>query len=169
MDYPVPVAETRNWRTAALVAAAVAAVELVVLLVVGIAYFAWPYVSTARGQADAKESAARTSPAKGHRREAAGPMHRRSETSVLVLNGNGIPGAADQAATSVHARRYVVTGAANASRSDFARTLVMYRSGWEPEAKRLAKDVGAKRVAPLDGMRPRQLLGANLALVIGRR
>ena len=85
-----------------------------------------------------------------------------------MLNGNGVPGAADSAAARISLRHYVVTGAANAARSDFARTLVMYSPGWEPEARRLANEMGAKRVAPLDGMRTSDLMGAHLALIIGR-
>jgi hypothetical protein len=43
----------------------------------------------------------------------------------------------------------------------------MYRPGYEPEARRLAKDVGIRVVGPLDGMKPRQLLGAHVALILG--
>ena len=168
MDYPV--VATRNWRATALVAAAVAALELLVLLVLGIAFLAKPVLTQERAHAQATSRTDVTPAAPtGADDDVAGPVHTRSETSVVVLNGNGIPGAADDAAAQVHARRYVVTGATNASRSDFPRTLVMYRPGWEREAKRLAADVGAKRVAPLDGMRAHELMGANIALILGRR
>jgi hypothetical protein len=42
----------------------------------------------------------------------------------------------------------------------------MYRPGFAREAKRLGRDVGV-RVAPLDGMRIRDLQGAHVALVVG--
>ncbi len=43
----------------------------------------------------------------------------------------------------------------------------MYRKGYQPEANRLAKDVGVKLVGPLDGLREPQLMGAHIALVVG--
>ena len=45
----------------------------------------------------------------------------------------------------------------------------MYRPGFEQEADRLANDVHVRRVVPLDGMRPGELQGAHLALIIGAR
>ena len=55
----------------------------------------------------------------------------------------------------------------NASRSDFTRSVVMYRKGFRPEAERLARDVGVKAVGPLDGLRPKELMGAHVAYVVG--
>jgi hypothetical protein len=43
----------------------------------------------------------------------------------------------------------------------------MYRSGFEGEARRLARDIGVRRVAPLDGIQRRDLQGAHIALIIG--
>jgi hypothetical protein len=43
----------------------------------------------------------------------------------------------------------------------------MYRPGFEGEARRLARDLGIKRVAPLDGLRASELQGAHLALIVG--
>lgn len=172
MEYPVTLAPGRDWRTTAFVAAAVAAFELVVLLVVAVAAFGLPFATEHRellrlpkGEAAVNAHApARTTPS-------ASPAARlpRSETSVVVLNGNGIPGAADLASRKVRDLRYVVAGTANAPRSDFTRTMVMYRPGFEGEAHRLARDVRAKRVVPLDGMRASDLMGAQIALIIGRK
>jgi hypothetical protein len=47
------------------------------------------------------------------------------------------------------------------------RSLVMFRPGYEAEGRRLARDLRVRIVRPLDGMRPRQLLGAHLVLIIG--
>jgi hypothetical protein len=93
----------------------------------------------------------------------------RAKTHVLVLNGNGLAGAAGQLAAVVRAMRYPVAGIADASRRDFPRTIVMYRSGFRGEAERLAKDLGLarNRSMPLDGMRPAELGGAQLALIVG--
>ena len=64
---------------------------------------------------------------------------------------------------------YLIAGTANAPRTDFARSLVMYRPGYKGEAMRLAKDVRVRRVVPLDGMRAAALQGAHIALILGRQ
>jgi hypothetical protein len=43
----------------------------------------------------------------------------------------------------------------------------MYRGMFRPEAVRLAHDVHASVVAPLDGLKPSELMGAQLVLVLG--
>ena len=43
----------------------------------------------------------------------------------------------------------------------------MFRPGYKPAAQRLAKDIGIKRVIPLDGITKGDLQGAQLALIIG--
>ena len=48
------------------------------------------------------------------------------------------------------------------------RTLIMYRPGYEAEGARLGRDLHVRIVRPLDGMRPVQLLGAHLVLIMGR-
>jgi hypothetical protein len=45
----------------------------------------------------------------------------------------------------------------------------MYRTGYRGEALRLARDLKLKVVGPLDGVRPKELMGAHLALVLGDR
>ena len=91
----------------------------------------------------------------------------RGETSVIVLNGNGIAGAAAAAADRVKGRGYMVAATGNATRSNYGQSVVMYRSGRKPEAQRLARDLGIKLVGPLEGMSTRALLGAHVALVLG--
>ena len=81
----------------------------------------------------------------------------RTKVRVLVLNGNGRQGAAAVAAARVRQRGYRIGGVANASRSNFARSIVMYRPGFVGEGRRLARDLGVKQVTPLDGMRLSQL------------
>jgi hypothetical protein len=90
----------------------------------------------------------------------------RSDTSVLVLNGNGVSGAAHDAASRVQARGYSVGGVGNAKRTDYMRSVVMYRPGYRGEALRLARDLRIKIVGPLDGLRVRDLMGAQLAVVV---
>ena len=47
------------------------------------------------------------------------------------------------------------------------RTIVMYRAGYEAEAARLARDLRVRVVRPLDGLRPAQLMGSHLVLILG--
>jgi hypothetical protein len=91
----------------------------------------------------------------------------RDKTSVVVLNGNGLPGAAAVAAQRLHHFHYIVAATGNAPRTDFQRSLVMYRKGFEGEAIRLAHDLHLRRVTPLDGLKLHDLQGAHVALIIG--
>lgn len=159
---------------AAIVAAAIAALELFVLVIVGIS-FATKLLSNEAGRAasvgaEAPAADEAASAGAGARAQAAGeaaPLLPRGDTSVLVLNGNGVRGAAAIAAEQVRGLRYLIAGTGNAPRTDFRRSLVMYRPGREGEAARLAQDLKVKRVAPLDGMRLRDLQGAHLAFIVG--
>jgi hypothetical protein len=173
LEYPATLPAVRNWRTAALVATAVAVLELLVLLALAVAAFGLPFAAEQKARLAGERGVAvrsdAKSPAEQGKRNAPAPTRPRSETSVVVLNGNGVPGAADLASRRVQLFRYIVTGTANAPRADFARTLVMFRPGFEGEARRLARDLGVRRVAPLDGMRASHLMGAHVALVLGRR
>jgi hypothetical protein len=162
----------RPWRAAALVAAAIATIELFVLIIIGIAVGARFLVTETNGAA-AAPLAVRDQPAttaatgEPTAAKSAAPLTRR-ETSVLVLNGNGVSGAAAAAADRVRRFDYLIAGTGDAPRTDFRRSLVMYRSGFEGEARRLAADLKLKRVIPLDGLRVRDLQGAHVALILGR-
>lgn len=153
------------WRTATLVASAVAVLELAVLVVVGAMLLAEPVSEHVREAAEAKVFAPVA--AKPRTKPVGSPKLSRAETSVVVLNGNGRPGAAAEGADAVRRRGYTIGTVGNAPRSDFTRTLVMYRDGYRAEAVRLAADLHVKIVGPLDGLRPADLLGAHLALVVG--
>jgi hypothetical protein len=167
------------WRRATVVAITVAAVELVALLTIAAVFLGGPMLDWAKGTTGVQPASG--APAKKHARHertaapaankpaAERPRLARTETSVLVLNGNGIAGAAADEAQAVRHRGYLVASVGNAPRSDYRRTVVMYRPGYRPEAARLARDVHARIVSPLDGLRPRQLLGAHVAVVIGAK
>ena len=154
------------WRTATLVAAAVATAELVILVVLGVALLAEPVSEHVRQAAEAKvfepvTPKSRSAPPLG------APKLSRAETSVIVLNGSGRSGAAAENAGAVRSLGYTIGTVGNAPRSDFTRTLVMFRPGYRAEAVRLAADLKLKIVGPLDGLRPSDLLGAHLALIVG--
>jgi hypothetical protein len=84
----------------------------------------------------------------------------------MVLNGNGVSGAAHEAASRVREHGYSVGEVGNAARTDYMRSLVMYRPGYRGEALRLARDLRIKIVGPLDGLRVSDLMGAHVAVVV---
>lgn len=160
----------RPWRTATLVVAAVAAVELVLLVVIGGALLARsePAAPAAKTRA-AKAVAAKTSTPKAAARGnvAAQADLPRRKVKVVVLNGNGRTGAAAAAASRVSHRGYRLGVVGNAPSHDYPRSIVMYRTGFAAEGRRLARDLGVQIVSPLDGIRPRQLSGAHAVLILG--
>lgn len=160
---------------AAFVAGAVAAVELLVLIVVGGALIAKASTDAAAKPAQ-KAAVTRTAAAKTGSSSAAATPRRatvpaaglpRTRVSVLVLNGGSRQGAAAATAAKASRRGYRIGSVANAPSSDFTRTLVMYRKGFEGEGRRLASDLGIKIVGPLDGLRTAQLNGSHAVVVLG--
>jgi hypothetical protein len=163
VDYPVG---TNRWRTRAILFALVAAVELVVLAAVGAATLAPAFMGGVEEAARDHQLAPqkpRVNPAATER-----PMLAPAETSVIVLNGNGIAGAAAGTGRRVKGLNYVLSGVGNAPSSDYRQSMVMYRKGFDREAKALAKATGIKLVGPIDGIRTQDLMGAHIALVVGR-
>ena len=85
----------------------------------------------------------------------------------MVLNGNGRAGAAAAAADRVkaqglHRRQRRQRGGDHAAHADHVPP------GYGAEASRLGRDLRIRVVRPLDGMSPRQLLGAHLVLILGK-
>ena len=95
------------------------------------------------------------------------PLRPRARLSVLVLNGNGVKGAAGAKAVSLQTLGYGSSHSENAPRHDYARSMVMYLPGYAQEARRLGRDAGVRIVATLDGMRRAQLKGSQLVVVLG--
>jgi apolipoprotein N-acyltransferase len=178
MDHPVEYEPFQPWRVAAMVATGVAAVELFILLLIGFVLGAKAFsdkTETATIAAIKREApqAAQTQPSE---QKAADSQQQtkeepkvatRGHTSVVILNGNGIPGAAAVNADKAHSMHYLITATGNAPSTGFARSIVMFRPGFKPAAKRLAKDMGVKAVSPLDGVTKGDLQGAQLALIVG--
>jgi hypothetical protein len=154
----------RPWRTTAIVASGIAAVELLVLLILATAMIGKGVSAHAR---EAGLARATGIPSKPIHPEPKRATLARGETAVVVLNGNGRTGAAAATASRVRARGYPVAGTGNAARSDYGQSVVMYRPGRKPEAKRLARDMGIRLVGPLEGIRTRDLMGAQVALILG--
>ncbi len=186
MNYPLPldrIQTAQQWRTVTLVVCAVAAVELVLLLVLGGALLVKPadpadvvrtrpiFEAAKPGQATAPavKAAIATKTATRHKTPSGslGAELPRRKVHVLVLNGNGRQGAAASAASRVSRRGYKITAVANAPTHDYVHSIVLYRPGFKGEARRFAKDMGVRIVGPLDGMRPGQLHGAHTVLILG--
>jgi hypothetical protein len=164
----------RPWRTATVVVAAIAAIELVLLVMAGGALLAKPEPRTHRAAPKAAAQRATAASATLEKRRVQQTVARtpaaqlpRRKVTVVVLNGNGRQGAAAAAADRVHRRGYRIGLVANAPSHNYATSLVMYRKGFQGEARRLARDLGVKVVGPLDGMRPGQLHGAHAVLILG--
>jgi len=175
VDAPLTPPDTlvRPWRLATLVASLVAAVELVGLVVLGFLLLAKPLAHAIQHRA-ATSGAATTKPkpAAHHLvkpKSIGKPHHTRAHTGVLVLNGNGRAGAAHVEASRLQSLGYRIRGAANAARSDYATTVVMFRPRWAAEGHRLAHDLHVSVVGPLDGLRTSALHGAQLVVVLGAR
>jgi LytR cell envelope-related transcriptional attenuator len=156
------------WRTATLVAGAFAMLELAALVVVGTLLLARPLHHAAAAPKPATAPAVRhvahvrpVPKVKPH------ALRARSHVAVLVLNGNGVQGAASSEAAHLQALGYRIGGAQNAVRHDYARSMVMYAPGWREEARRLSRDTGIRMVAPVDGMKRSALRASPLVLLLG--
>ena len=159
VEHALSNASGHPWRTIAAVAAGVATLELLGLIAVGTALLAKPVAHAARAEVQKPAAAPKKAPVR--------PLLPRGRVSVTVLNGNGIAGAAASMASRVRARGYLIGQVGNAQRGGYGRTVVMYRIGRRPEALRLARDLGIRAVSPLDGLKPRNLRGAQVAVVVG--
>jgi hypothetical protein len=153
------------WRAATLVVGAIAAFELVALIAIGAVRLAPTHHAVAAAHvqkhAQARPAAPPVPQPPSH------PMKPRAQTPVLVLNGNGRQGAASSQAGDLHTLGYAVSGAENAPRHDYAQTMVMYVPGFLPEARRLARDLQVRLVAPVDGLTPTRLKGSKLVVLLG--
>ncbi|HEX6663924.1 MAG TPA: LytR C-terminal domain-containing protein [Gaiellaceae bacterium] len=154
----------RPWRRATIAVSAVAAVEFVAVAGLAVALLGNPLAGNLRASA--------ASAAAPRRRVATLPPATkatiaRNQISVMVLNGNGMAGAAHVAAARVGAHGYLVGNVGNAAEPS-PRTLVMYRPGYAAEGVRLGRDLHVRIVRPLDGLRPSQLLGSHLVLILGK-
>jgi hypothetical protein len=176
VDAPLPTTDAliRPWRTATVVASLVAAVELILLVGAAFLLLAKPLAHAVRNHAEAAALAPAKKtpkPAVVHHKVAkvGKPKLSRAHTGVLVLNGNGLTGAASTAAARLSGLGYRISAKGNAKRQDYATTVVMYRRGYEPEGLRLAHDLHVHVVGPLDGLATSALHGGQLAVVLGAR
>jgi hypothetical protein len=159
---------TFPWRTATVVVGVVAVLELVALIGIGATRLAAPM--RAHAVTKATHATAVTPKAAPTRHVAvvpSQPLRSRAQVSVLVLNGNGVNGAAGARAAGLQTLGYRSSRSEDAPRHDYARSMVLYVPGYAQEARRLARDAGVRVVATVDGMRKAQLKGSQLVVVLG--
>ena len=158
------------WRTATVVVGVVAAVELVALIGIGATHVA---ASLRTHATPAHAHAAKAAPRVHEhvikvRALPSHPLRGRAGLSVLVLNGNGVNGAAGAEATNLETLGYGPSSSHDAPRHDYARSMVLFRPGYAQEARRLGRDAGVRIVAPVDGLTKAQLRGSPpLVVVLG--
>ena len=97
------------------------------------------------------------------------PLRPRSRISVLVLNGNGVQGAAGTTATKLVAAGYRHAIPTDAPSLGYARSLVLFRPGWQREAARLAHDSRIATVTPLDGRVAPAYAHVPLVVILGSK
>ena len=160
MEHVQPFDRPFPWRAAALAAAAVALAELTALLALaGARIFHVHHGATA-------QRTPHTAAAQPRSTGRAVSLRPRSRVSVLVLNGNGVSGAAGTEASKLLADGYGRATAADAPQA-YASSLALFRPGWEQEAKRLARDAAIRAVAPLDGRLDTAGAKYRLVLILG--
>ena len=151
MEHAHPLDRSFPWRTVALAASVLALAAGSVVALVD------------------RPAATRIEPGSRHAQKAPAlpPLRARSRISVLVLNGNGISGAAGKEATAILARGYRHAIPSDAQSLDYARSVVLFRPGWQREAQRLARDVRIRTVATLDGRVAPQYAHVPLIVILG--
>ncbi len=168
------------WRTATLVASAIAAAELVGLFVIGAFVLAHPFSHHAKtSTTNAATAVVHHQMPVVHRHVVPVPakdrfapivsrsLRPRAQLRVLVLNANGVQGAAHIEAAHLQGLGYVIGGAVNAPGHHYARSMVMFVPGYLREARRLARETGIKLVAPVDGLTPSTLSASRLVVLLG--
>ena len=155
MEHAQPFNRPFPWRLAALIATALALATLAGLVLTHGQGQTRPVSDT--GRVPKRQTA--TPPV---------PLRPRSGLSVLILNGNGISGAAGQEAAAIRARGYRHAVPTDAQSRDYARSVVLFRPGWQREASRLARDAKIRLVGPLDGSLPTADDGYKLVVILGQ-
>lgn len=173
MEYAEELTRPFPWRAATAVAAAVAALELVALVAIGAFVLFRPVHNTPTAAAATHTPVRhvavhhRLTPLWQVTKTKPHPMLARSHVQVLVLNGNGVNGAAGREAAKLSGLGYRIAGKRDASRHDYARSMVMFVPSFAKEARRLSHDTHIGLVTPVDGLTPRMLRGVKLVVLLG--
>lgn len=100
---------------------------------------------------DAKQAAAKVKP---------------GEIEVSVLNGTAVPGLAANFGDKVEGKGFEL-GAVTNSSSSFAESVVMFRPGRKPEARKVAKQLSIQKMQAMDGEIESASAGADVAVIVG--
>ena len=89
-----------------------------------------------------------------------------SEIEVAVLNGTAVPGLAAHYGAKVQRKGFKLGQVTNSS-SSFVDSVVMYRGGHAPEARRVGRELGIVRVRPMSSAIGSVSSGAPVSLIVG--
>jgi ABC-type multidrug transport system fused ATPase/permease subunit len=89
-----------------------------------------------------------------------------SEIEVTVLNGTAVPGLAATFGDKVEAKGFKL-GAVTNSSSSFADSVVMFKRGHKPEARKVGKQLKIAKVQLMSGEIESVSAGAAVAVVVG--
>jgi hypothetical protein len=124
---------------------------VVLALVGGAAYLLLGNSDDGNGSGGAKQAAAKVKP---------------SEIEVTVLNGTSVPGLAATFGDKVEGKGFSL-GAVTNSSSSFAESVVMFRRGHKPEARKVAKQLGIQKTQMMNGEIEAAAAGADVAVIVG--
>ncbi|HVY95829.1 MAG TPA: LytR C-terminal domain-containing protein [Solirubrobacterales bacterium] len=129
-----------------------AAIFVVLVVVVGgAAYLLLNDSGEADGKGGGKQAAAKISP---------------SEIEVAVLNGTAVPGLAATFGDKVENKNFNL-GAVTNSSSSFAESVVMFRRGHKPEARKVSKALSIPKLELMSSEIESVSSGANVAVIVG--
>jgi hypothetical protein len=157
----------QSWRKLSMTLGAIAVAEALVIVVAAIVLVAKPFAHHLRDAALKQSSPSFDKTKTGPDSPAGKAKLTRRQTVVMVLNGNGRSGAAGATAGRLRHIGYRIGTVGNARRTDYPKSLIMYKGGYRPEAIRLAHEMRVKIVGPLDGIRPKAMGRADVAYVVG--
>jgi LytR cell envelope-related transcriptional attenuator len=89
-----------------------------------------------------------------------------SEVEVTVLNGTAVSGLAASYGDKVEGKGFTL-GAVTDSPSSFAESVVMFKPGHAPEARKVGKQLRISKTQPMSGEIEAVSAGANVAVIVG--
>ncbi len=101
----------------------------------------------------------------GGRAKQASPLNP-GRVEVAVLNGTATPGLANRFSDTIGTKGFQI-GAVTNSSSSFTESVVMFKPGFKPEAKAVARDLKIEKVKPMSAEISAAAQTANVAAVIG--
>lgn len=129
----------------------VALFVVVLVIIGGIAFLLVGGGSSGNGGSSGKQAAAKLKP---------------SEIKVTVLNGTAVPGLAATFADEVESKGFE-RGAVTNSSASFATSVVMFKRGHKPEARKVAKQLKISKLELMTGEIESVSAGAPVAVIVG--